>query len=136
MKNHLLSFAQTLARFLQTTIKVLRKNIKKPTYPSFSHSKAMKLISSLLTLQAIILYAVHIIATPALNQGLNRYKEATGRIALNLFGSDRSTQNMLLELQTLLQFVWFGAIILTLVSLWTWVFPQQFIRLAQRIKIL
>lgn len=136
MKKHLLSFAQALAKFLKTTIRVIRKSIKKPTYPSFSHSKAMKLISSLLTLQAIILYTVHLIATPALNQGLNRYKEATGRIALNLFGSDRSTQNMLLELQTLLQFVWLGAIILTLVSLWTWVFPQQFIRLAQKIKIL
>jgi hypothetical protein len=131
---------QTLAQAISKTSKSIKPFIPKilinPSFPEYSYTKGMRFISSLLTLQTITLYTVHIIATPALNQGLNRYKEATGRIALNLFGSDRSTQGMLLELQIILEWVWIGAIALTLISIWTLVFPQQFIRLAQKLRVL
>ena len=127
MKKKIKTLAKALLKTTRSTSSLISKRLTKPNYPEYSHCKGMRLISSLLTLQVIVLYTVHTIATLALNQGLNRYKETTGRIALNLFGSDRSTQSMLLELQALLQWVWIGAVILTFLSIWTWIFPQQFI---------
>jgi hypothetical protein len=114
------------------------KKIKLPkaSFPNYSKRKGIRIISLLLSLQSLLLFAVHYFASPALHQGLARYKETTGRIALNLFSNDRGNQSMLLELQSLLQWVWIAGILLSIISLWTWLWPQQLIRILTKSKIL